>query len=593
MQFPDATAESMQWYNRIPVRFAILFGMLGAFSAGAYFFALRVYAPDAAAGVPFIAVAIYAMALMGGVGVTYTMSNILSRRIEELTDAAAQIADGNLDTEVELECSCAVGGLAESMRKMVGKLRGNFESIQDLALFDPVSGLPNRNHLLRCLGSRLSGEKGIPCPTGALLYLDLNGFKKVNDTFGHAIGDKLLRAVAVRLLEGALDSSVEANKARALDPAQGCQFPVLARFGGDEFIIHIPDLLAIRDLGRMADRIRLLLTQPFDIDGRAVSVGTAIGLTRYPLDGSDADVLVRNADLAMYAAKNSGSSKIGVFEASMVRSATERRELERELKRAIRAGQLEVYYQPKVVADTEQLIGVEALVRWNHPDRGLLGPGTFIEIAELTGLIVELGNAVMDMAIQQCAAFARQGAPLNVAINVSLAQLEQEDFADAVLAMIAKHGAPSEYVTLEITETVASVNLRVVRDQMRTLRNAGIKFAIDDFGTGYSNLSQMLTLRFDELKIDRSLISDISANAQNRSIVEMIVAMAKNIGCRVLAEGVETRDQLECMRSIGCDEIQGFLFAKPMPVERLRAWRSGWASTHRADVAPPMLKVAS
>lgn len=439
-----------------------------------------------------------------------------------------------------------------------------------------MSGLPNRNHLLRCLESRVSGDKRNSCPTGALLYLDLNGFKKVNDTFGHAIGDKLLRAVSVRLLEGALDSTVEKNKQRALDRKYGCHYPILARFGGDEFIVHVPDQIVVRDLTRLAERIRLLLTQPFDIEGRTVHVGTAVGVTRYPLDGDQADILVRNADLAMYSAKNGGSRKVGIFEASMVQSVSERRELEMELKGAIRTGQLEVYYQPKVIASSEEIVGVEALVRWRHPVRGLLGPGSFIEVAEVTGLIVDLGNTVMDMAIGQCAAFAREGSPLTVSINVSLAQLEQEGFAESVLEMVMRHRAPTQFVTLEITETVASVNLLIVRDQMRTLRDAGIKFAIDDFGTGYSNLSQMLTLRFDELKIDRSLIDEICNNAQNRSVVQMIVAMGKNIGCQVLAEGVETREQLDCMRMMGCDEIQGFLFAKPMPVEQLQIWRERW-----------------
>jgi EAL domain-containing protein (putative c-di-GMP-specific phosphodiesterase class I) len=316
-------------------------------------------------------------------------------------------------------------------------------------------------------------------------------------------------------------------------------------------------------------------------------VGSSIGIGRYSADAGDGEALLRNADLAMYSAKAAGADGFAFFEEGLLETAVVHRELETDLKRAIQSGQLEVFYQPKIDVETEAVCGAEALVRWNHPSRGLLGPVCFIEIAECTGMIVELGNHVLEKAIAQCAQFAMQGQPLHIAINVSLAQLERPDFASRVRELIRAAGAPPEFVTLEITESIASANLKGIRQQITPLRAMGVKFSIDDFGTGYSNLAKLLDLRFDELKIDRSLIQRINENRQHREVVRMIVALGERMGCKVLAEGIETPEQFELVRELGCDEVQGYMFAKPMPIAEWRRWELHWRLRNRTDLKEP------
>ncbi len=597
-QAEDEQAEKVKSIGRlnvISVRFGILYVILGSIVSVITYAALLVFpAPGGAIiSTPAILVAGLSVAVSGAAA--YLLANLLGARIRMLTHAASSIAEGNLDADITFKCSCEVGHLADGMRAMQSTLRAKFDEINDLALFDRSTSLPNRHFLMRCLGIRMAQEKSGQTASGALIYVNLNGFKKVNDTHGHAAGDMLLHACAERILTQALNSTVDSNRTYAKDDVRACLVPLLARFGGDEFAIHIPDSVMVRDLGHVADRVSYLLTQPFQINERMIQISSAIGVARYPVDGSTPDDIVRNAGLAMRSAKDSSSRSVRIFGEAMLQDAVALRELEADMRRALDLEQFEVYYQPKFAASSEELIGVEALVRWNHPTRGLLAPGAFIEMAEMTGLISDLGQVVTRAAIRQCAIFAKDRTPINVAINVSLAQLERGDFADYVLELIRQYNAPPQMLTFEITESLASVNLNIIKRQMSKLRFSGVKFAIDDFGTGYSNFSQMLTLRFDELKIDRSLVSNVCTDAQHAAAVRMIVALGKSIGCRVLAEGVETREQLTRIKALGCDEIQGFLFAKPMQIDELRKWTKDRSANIEAVDAPPAisLRVAS
>ena len=568
--------------NSLRVRFSLMVLVLGALSAGALIYAAQYFtgSPFGPAFWPVVFVA----GVMVGVSVLgiYAASGMLASQIRALSESAEKIAAGELDTSVDVECQCDVGGLANSMRQMLVTMRSNLEHTTHLAHFDQVTGLPNRLHLSECLSRRVAMSKTDPGCIGSILYMDLNGFKRVNDTFGHGAGDKLLRAVSERILTVSHMASVENNKVTAMDPELGCRNPVLARFGGDEFILHIPGKVLSRELARECGKIIRALEQPFDIDGRLVTVGTSIGVSSYPADADEGEALVRNADLAMYVAKQDARDHYSFFESSLLSDAVEHRALEQDLKTAIGAGELEVYYQPKIDVSSMELSGAEALVRWNHPTRGLLGPGNFIDIAESTGMIVDLGDFVLQQSIRQCAAFARQGKQIKVAINVSLAQLERDNFARRVAELIEQERAPAASIILEITESIASMNLKRIQLQMRPLRVMGVRFSIDDFGTGYSNLAKLLNLRFDELKIDRSLVTNINFNPQHRAAVRMIVGLAHNMGCQVLAEGIETSEQFDMIRELGCGEVQGFLFAKPMPIGELQKWEGQWVRSNAA-----------
>lgn len=557
--------------NAINLRFGVLFLVLTlciTLVAGA---ANLIFPPmDAIISIPAMSITIAAI-LIGGM-IICILAGKLGERINALTRSAALIAQGNLDTNIDIECACEVGGLADEMRAMQAKLHANFEEMNDLALFDRSTSLPNRRFLMQCLSDRMAQKESELIASGALLYINLNGFKKINDTHGHATGDQLLRACAERILTGALNASIESNRRNAKDRARAGVFPILARFGGDEFAVHVPDSVMVRDLGRVADRVGYLLEQPFQINERCITVSSAIGVSRYPVDGVDADTILRNAGIAMRSAKKLKSRPVRIYGEAMLQEIAATQELESEMREAIELNQFEVYYQPKFAAASETMIGVEALVRWKHPHRGLLAPDAFIELAEVTGLIGELGSIVTKAAVRQCAIFARDRTPIDVAINVSLAQFERDNFAESVLDLIRKFNAPPECLTFEITESLACANVSSIRRQMNKLRLVGVKFAIDDFGTGYSNFAQMLALRFDELKIDRSLISNVCTDTQHAAAVRTIVALGKAIGCRVLAEGVETREQLTRIKALGCDELQGFLFAKPMQIEEFRQW---------------------
>jgi diguanylate cyclase (GGDEF)-like protein len=419
-----------------------------------------------------------------------------------------------------------------------------------MATHDALTNLPNRAFLHGRLSQLLSAkakEARGSAPLAALLLLDLDRFKEVNDTLGHAAGDKLLGMVAQRLrvLLGEAD--------------------LAARLGGDEFaILHSPT--NVGDTAILSQRIIDALAAPYDLEGHQANVGASIGISLAPADGSDPEALLRCADLALYRAKAQGRGGFAFFESEMTTSAHNRRVLELELREALILGQFEVYYQPQINVKTGLVSGAEALIRWRHPVRGLVGPGEFISIAEEVGLIVPIGEWVLRQACRDAAQW-REG--IRVAVNLSAVQLRTNHLAEVVISALSAGGLPPARLELEVTESVLLEETEVTLRTLHQLRGLGVRVSLDDFGTGYSSLSYLRSFPFDKIKIDRSFVRELTASANGAAIVRAIASLGASLGMETTAEGVETKEQLDIVRAEGCTDAQGFYFSVPRPVKEL------------------------
>ena len=421
------------------------------------------------------------------------------------------------------------------------------ERLNHLASHDPLTGLPNRmlfhDRLRHAIARRNHGAL-------AVLFLDLDRFKLVNDGYGHDVGDALLREVAARL----------SSCLRAED--------TVARLGGDEFVVLIEDLPGAEFAATIAGKIAARLAEPVVIGGRTLPVSSSVGIALHPRDGSDPQTLLKNADTAMYRAKEAGRGGFCFYAGEMNAQAHRRLDLENGLRRALAEGQLEVHYQPQVSLADGRVSGVEALVRWRHPRDGMIGPAEFIPIAEETGLIVPLGEHVLRTACKQLADWDRRGLVVpRLAVNLSARQFRQPDLADRVCRILDEIGLSSSRLELEITESTVMRDADDSVETLRHLRARGISVAIDDFGTGYSSLSQLKRLPIDTLKIDRSFIEGIPGSAEDVAIVGAIAAMARSLGLKLVAEGVEHPAQRDFLRTVECEEAQGWLFGRPLPAD--------------------------
>ncbi|MGF6759813.1 MULTISPECIES: putative bifunctional diguanylate cyclase/phosphodiesterase [Paraburkholderia] len=421
------------------------------------------------------------------------------------------------------------------------------EKVRQLAFFDPLTDLPNRAWLKDRLPAALAyadaGRRQI-----GLLVLDLDSFKEVNDVLGHACGDQLLRAVSMRLLQG-----------KRGDDA-------VVRLGGDEFAILAPVHDDDLDLAIIASRILMALAEPVVIDGNEVFMTGSIGISRYPRDGSDAATLLRYADSAMYAAKRIGGNQFCFHDPATTRAAVERMELGMALHGAAHAGELVLLYQPIVGLGDAGLVGAEALLRWNHPGRGLLTPDIFIKVAEDNGTIVEIGDWVLAAACEAVVRWnAGRAVPMRISVNVSGRQFVMNDLARSVQAALAASGCAPQWLTLEITESLLLENDQNVGRTLDELNEMGVAIAIDDFGTGYSAISYLGHFPISTLKIDRSFVRDIDARGKNLALVKAMISMAESLGLDVVAEGVETQQQADVLASLECHRAQGYLFGRPMP----------------------------
>jgi diguanylate cyclase (GGDEF)-like protein len=441
-----------------------------------------------------------------------------------------------------------------------------------LARRDALTGLPNRLHLQRLL-PRLLSRAARDGSRIALLYLDLDHFKNVNDSLGHGIGDKLLSAVALRLR-----TSVAAHD-------------IVVRMGGDEFVVvatMLPDSLVVNSI---AERIRASLAVPLDIDGVTLSVAPSIGISVYPEDGSDPEQLLKHADIALYTAKDRGRGNHQFYTPEMNARLRERLGLERALRLALDNNELSIEYQPCFDLQTLRTVSLEALIRWRTADGTFIPPSRFIPIAEQSNLIVEIGDYVLRRVCLQLSEWQRERLPLvPVSVNISVRQFEKTPLASVVSSLAQELGIDASLVHFEITESAAMQNSQQQLGSLQALRNLGSRILIDDFGTGYSSLSYLKHLPIDTLKIDRAFVRDMAADANDAAIVRAIVGVAKSLGLLLVAEGIESAEQLECLRKLGCECGQGFYFSPPLSADACRniLWQLRGA---RAPVEVPKLRL--
>ncbi|MBI1236494.1 MAG: EAL domain-containing protein [Alphaproteobacteria bacterium] len=478
------------------------------------------------------------------------------RPIARLTDAARTASSKSLDVRINVKTGDELEVLANAFNRMLSRIDSNLKRIHRLAYVDMVTELPNRERFRKEV-ERVTRKAVEEETSGAVLFLDLDRFKRVNDSLGIGEGDRLLEMVARRLREAA----------RGYDLSRGGEGEpsMVARLGGDEFTLLVPHIESSADVARYAQQIISAIRRPFDVSGHQVFLGVSIGVAVFPQDGAEPESLLRHADLAMAHAKETGGNAANFFEPRMNQTAFERLVLENELRDAVKDNQLVVYYQPKVRMSDGIIEGSEALVRWNHPTSGLLSPGHFIEAAEESGLIGEIGDWVMRNACSQAAEWASHGLSLPVAVNVSAMQFERPGFADTVMEILEQTGLPPELLEIELTESIAMRDPQRVIDQVQPLRDRGVKFAIDDFGTGHSSLSYLTRMPFDVFKIDQSFVRSMSQDPHSRAVVETILALARALKLKTVAEGVETTEQLTALREEGATLAQGYLFSKPVP----------------------------
>ena len=421
--------------------------------------------------------------------------------------------------------------------------------IEYMAHHDSLTDLANRvllNERLEQALGRIDREGML-----AVHHLDLDQFKAVNDTFGHPAGDKLLKIVADRLRGLVRESDT------------------IARMGGDEFVIVQVPISEPAEATSLAQRIIRLMSEPYDLDGHQAVIGASIGIAVGPNDGLSPDKLLRNADLALYRAKGDGRGTFRFFEPAMDQQMQARRIMEQDLRKALPAGEFELYYQPVVNLAAGQISGFEALIRWNHPTQGMVAPGTFIPLAEEIGFIVPIGEWVIRQA---CATAARWPGELRIAVNISAVQFRNPGLMQVIIGALAASGLHPTRLEIEITETVLLQNKEATLAVLHQLRGLGVRIAMDDFGTGYSSLTYLQCFPFDKIKIDRSFVKDITENTGSLNIVRAVAALAAGMGMTATAEGVETAEQLDKITSEGCTEMQGYLFSRPLPaheIERL------------------------
>ena len=467
--------------------------------------------------------------------------------------------------------------LADSLQLTNVQLQSANDELQRRAFLDPLTGLPNRMLFEdRLEHAAARGERAGDRVAErnqeklAVLFVDLDGFKPVNDSFGHGAGDLVLKEAAKRLRHCARDSDT------------------VARVGGDEFLVLMEDVANAADCATLARRVVEALRRPFDIGDKQVEISGSIGIAVYPEHGHR-DKLVAHADAAMYSAKRAGGNTFALFESHMDDDAMEQLHLQGDLRHAAERGELQLHYQPKIDGRRGRIHGVEALLRWNHPTRGQISPVVFIPLAERFGLINVIGHWVIEETCRQMHAWVAEGIHMRVAINLSAHQLREEDLVERIEQTLGRYAVGASHLMCEITESVAMEDIKATQRAFDGLARIGVYLSIDDFGTGYSSLSYLRQLPARQLKIDKSFVQDLETSADARAVVDAVIKLAHALGLRVVAEGVETDAQREILLQLECDELQGFLFARPMPADTLSAWMLGSKPAGAVDFAPSVM----
>ena len=459
--------------------------------------------------------------------------------------------------------------LTASLTSANTQLQSANNELQRRAFLDPLTELPNRVLFEDRLAHAMSRGEGRSAHKVAVLFVDLDGFKPVNDSLGHAAGDGVLRAVAARLSAVARDSDT------------------VARIGGDEFVVLAEDLIDATDAVTLAARVVEALAAPLVHEDRTLQVSASVGIAVFP-DHGPGPQMMANADAAMYAAKRSGGNTYALFESHMTSGASGQLAMQSDLRQARARGELSLHYQPKFDGRRSQLRGVEALLRWKHPEHGMVSPAVFIPMAERFGIINSLGDWVIEEACRQMRAWEDSGLRMRVAINLSVHQLRQDDLAERIGAALDRHLIDASRLLCEITESVAMEDIDATQRTFDGLRRIGVYLSIDDFGTGYSSLAYLRKLPATQLKIDRSFVQDLESSPDARAIVDAVIKLAHALDLQVVAEGVETAGQRDILLTLQCDELQGYFFGRPMPAADLFDWASGHVTRGGAEFSPSM-----
>jgi len=483
-----------------------------------------------------------------------------TRAMAALRDRLLAVEDGDLVSPAPPPVRETMPKLAAAVDRLFSEVRASIENAHALGMYDPVTSLPNRLHF-RSEADKLLGEvaQGRRC---AMVFVDLDRFKSVNDNLGHARGDQLLIMVANRLrvvVTAELTDSVSKR-------------PLLARLAGDEFTLFFPDVQSAAEVERVARRIAMAIAEPFELYGHSVDIGASVGVSISPDHGSSIESLMRAADIAMYRAKSLGGGQHCLFNEDLAAEHQAKVETEKALTEAVQRGEFVLAYQPQMSLVTGEITGAEALLRWNHPRDGLRPPNSFIPVAEQTGIINEIGEWVITEVASALGGWKRAGFTRRLAFNVSPRQLDRADFFPRLRQSFVDQDVPLSLIELEFTESAAMDASESVVQEIAALRADGATIAIDDFGTGYSNIARLRSLPLDRVKLDPSLIADIETCEQARVVVQAVVQLVRGVGCEIVAEAVETVAQADILRAMGCETVQGFIFAQPMFEDEYLAW---------------------
>lgn len=496
-----------------------------------------------------------------------------ARALSALSERLLAVEDGDLVSPAPPLVQRKMPKLAAAVDSLFAEVRASIENAQALGMYDPVTSLPNRLHF-RSEADRLIGDAA-PDSSAAMLFVDLDRFKMVNDSLGHARGDQLLIMVANRLRVVVNAEFSGTSKSR----------PLVARLAGDEFTIFFPQIDSVSEVERVARRIALAISEPFELSSHSVDIGASIGIAVSPDHGASIEALMRAADIAMYQAKACGGGQHCLFNADLAAEHQEKIDTEKALTEAVQRGEFVLAFQPQMSLVTGEFAGAEALLRWNHPRDGLRLPATFIPVAERTGLISEIGDWVLCEVAATLGAWHRQGFEGRIAFNISPRQVERPDFFAKVRQTLADHGVPLSMIELEFTESAAMEVGAATLEEVAALRNDGAHIAIDDFGTGYSNIARLRSMPLDRVKLDPSLIADIENSEKARVIVQAVLQLIKGVDCEIVAEAVETVAQADILRAMGCDTVQGYVFAQPMFEQQFLSWTSNSRGRDAKSVA--------
>jgi len=493
------------------------------------------------------------------------VSKRMMRPLESLEYAIDRLKHGDRSVRVDVPKNTELSSLSESFNEMAVKLSEKTHKLEHQAHHDGLTKLPNRKRLFEYLETKMKGSDRISRPY-SLLLLDLDRFKEINDSLGHKCGDLLLKELSDRLL-GAMSET-----------------DLVARLGGDEFAVVLDHADTMEKAERTASMIRTVIQEPFELEGMRLLIDASVGIAMFPAHGDSSNLLMRRADVAMYHAKKSGLG-VAVYDERYDVNSPQRLALISGLPRAIEENELVLHYQPKIRVSDRALIGVEALVRWDHAEHGLLQPDKFIPIVELGDSIIALTHWVIKQALTDCRSWQQQGVEIAVAVNVSTLNIQDEEFVKNLNVLISEYGVKPDQLQLEITESVIMADTKRALKTIDALDSMGVRISIDDFGTGYSSLAYIKRIPVDELKIDKSFVMDMEQDENDAVIVRSTIDLAHNLGLKVTAEGVETEGALQLLDVLGCDSAQGFYICRPVSAEELVTWLPQWQAMNQARLS--------